>query len=158
MRKYLLTAFSLLTVMVTSATASNQTFDAACYDSPLPELTPANDTRSVPWGSPGVQLADGTTCCDSIEEVRTRIGEVDIQILKLLGERAGYVREAGRFKPNRASVFNQAANDVVVQRALNASETYHIPKTVAVEIYNTLLESMLAFEYCSFDSYRPGDC
>lgn len=83
----LLAAFSLFAALVTSAAKSNQTFDTACYDYPLPELPPANDTRVIPWGSPGVRLANGTTCCESIEEVRAQIGEVDIQILKLLGKR-----------------------------------------------------------------------
>ncbi|CAE6414469.1 unnamed protein product [Rhizoctonia solani] len=129
--------------------ASNQTFDAACYSSPLPNISPANDTRSIPWGAPGVKLTNGSDCCNSIEEVRTSIGTIDTQILKLLGERAGYVREAGRFKSNRTSVFNQVANDAVVQRALNSSKSNHIPETIAVEVYQKILETMLAFEYCS---------
>ncbi|CAE6537101.1 unnamed protein product [Rhizoctonia solani] len=148
---------SFVWVTLALAVASNQTFDAECYNSPLPNIPPANDTRSIPWGTPGVELANGTTCCDSIEEVRARIADTDQQILQLLGERAGYVREAGRFKSNRSSVFNQAANDVVVQRALNASKADHIPETIAVEVYNKILETMLAFEYCSYDSYHSED-
>jgi hypothetical protein len=53
---------------------------------------------------------------------------------------------------HRSSIFNQAANDVVVQRALNGNKTYHIPQMVTVAIYDTLLESMLAFECCSVSS------
>ncbi|CAE6414458.1 unnamed protein product [Rhizoctonia solani] len=136
------------------AAASNQAFDAVCYGSPLPNIPPANDTRPIPWGTSGVQLANGTSCCDSVEEVRAGIRVVDTQILKLLGERAEYVKEAGRFKLNRTSVFNQAANDTVVQRALNLSKSDHIPETIAVEVYTKILETMLAFEYCSYDSYR----
>ncbi|EUC56990.1 chorismate mutase [Rhizoctonia solani AG-3 Rhs1AP] len=143
--------------------ASSQTFDAACYGSPLPTIPPANDTRSIPWGTPGVKLANGTNCCNSIEEVRTRIGAIDAQILKLLGQRqvilfyCAYV-EAGRFKSNRTLVFNQAANDVVVQRALNSSQSNHIPETITVEVYNKILKTMLAFEYCSVSlrlEYNP---
>ncbi|KAH7341426.1 hypothetical protein B0J17DRAFT_625943 [Rhizoctonia solani] len=136
------------------AAPSNQTFDAGCYAPSLSNIPSANDTRPIPWGTPGVKLKNGTSCCDSVDEVRAHIGTIDAQILKLLGKRAGYVREAGRFKPNRTAVFNQAANDVVVQRALTSSKTNHLPETIAVGVYQKILETMLAFEYCSYDSYH----
>lgn len=82
-------AILLGVVLPLTAAVSNQTqvFDAACYGAPLPHLRHSKDTRSVPWGSPGMQLEDGTTCCNSIDEVRSRIAGVDTQILKLLAER-----------------------------------------------------------------------
>ena len=77
----------LVWVALVLAASPNQTFDAGCYASPLPNIPPANDTRPIPWGTPGLKLENGTSCCDSIEEVRAHIGTIDTQILKLLGER-----------------------------------------------------------------------
>ena len=36
--------------------------------------------------------------CDSIEEVRANIDRIDYQIVALLAERGGYVKQAARFK------------------------------------------------------------
>ncbi|QRV75275.1 Conserved oligomeric complex COG6 [Ceratobasidium sp. AG-Ba] len=128
---------------------SGKNLESECYAQILPNIQPANDTRMVPWGQPSVHFKNGTTCCGTIEEVRSNIGEIDQQILRLLGERAAFVREAARFKADRSGVFDQAANDAVVQRALNGTKTYHIPVTVANSTYDALLKSMLAFEYCT---------
>ncbi|MGH8352167.1 MAG: chorismate mutase [Pseudomonas sp.] len=42
--------------------------------------------------------------CSSLEEVRTRIDRLDRQIVGLVAERGGYVRQAARFKRNADEV------------------------------------------------------
>ncbi|HLH19368.1 MAG TPA: isochorismate lyase [Bryobacteraceae bacterium] len=42
--------------------------------------------------------------CRSIEEVRAEIDRIDRRIVALLGERAGYVHAAARFKPTEEAV------------------------------------------------------
>jgi isochorismate pyruvate lyase len=42
--------------------------------------------------------------CESLEEVRAEIDRIDRAIVALIGERAGYVHAAARFKDSEAAV------------------------------------------------------
>ncbi len=42
--------------------------------------------------------------CASLEEVRVQIDRLDEQIIRLIGERAGYVKAAARFKDSEHAV------------------------------------------------------
>ena len=59
----------------------------------------ADDAATHPayWGSPSV---DGGKYCVSLAEVRDNIDRIDHAIVALMAERAKYVAEAGRFKPD----------------------------------------------------------
>ena len=48
--------------------------------------------------------SSGERTCASLEEVRETIDRVDREIVRLLGERAGYVRQAARFKTGEGEV------------------------------------------------------
>ena len=39
-----------------------------------------------------------TTTCQSIEEVRANIDSIDCQIVSLIAQREGYVKQAAKFK------------------------------------------------------------
>lgn len=70
------------------ANASNGTnATSQCYSVTLPALTASSANRTVPWGSPALVLSNGTTCCDSLDEVRAGIDDVDTQLLSLLALR-----------------------------------------------------------------------
>ena len=61
-----------------------------CYGSNVIS-TPSVDYRPVPWGTPGVHFSslNGTltTCCDSLDEIRTALDVIDDQIIDLLNQR-----------------------------------------------------------------------
>ena len=42
--------------------------------------------------------------CSSIDNIRTEIDRIDQQIVALIGERAGYVRAAAKFKTSTADI------------------------------------------------------
>jgi isochorismate pyruvate lyase len=42
--------------------------------------------------------------CSSIDDIRAEIDRIDRQVVTLVGERAGYVRAAAKFKTNAADV------------------------------------------------------
>lgn len=86
----LLTLFtsSLLTFASSSPTGAS---GASCYASTLPSIPPSPDNRTVPWGSPSVHFSslNGTltTCCDSLDEIRTALDDIDEKLLDLLNQR-----------------------------------------------------------------------
>ena len=81
---------------------------SSCYGTPLPPLpaSASTENRTIPWGTPSFTLPNGTTCCDSLAQVRVGINEIDAQLVELLAQRAAYVREATRFKATLDSRFS----------------------------------------------------
>ncbi|KAJ5134861.1 Chorismate mutase [Penicillium atrosanguineum] len=132
---------------------------ASCYASTLPSVPPSTDDRPVPWGSPSVHFSalNGTltTCCDSLDEIRIALDDIDEKLLDLLNQRAAYVREATRFKSTRSSVNVPSRNDEVVQEAEEQAEHIGMPVTIARATFEAILNSSVPFEQCIFDTSHP---
>ncbi|KAJ5664880.1 Chorismate mutase [Penicillium maclennaniae] len=132
---------------------------ASCYASLLPSIPPSTDHRPVPWGSPSVHFSslNGTltTCCDSLDEIRNALDDIDGKLLDLLNQRAAYVREATRFKPTRDSVNVPSRNEEVVQQAEQQAEHIGVPVIIARATFEAILNSSVPFEQCIFDTSHP---
>ncbi|KAJ5191921.1 Chorismate mutase [Penicillium cinerascens] len=144
----------LLTSLLTSAPTASSIADS-CYGSALPTISPSTDHRSVPWGSPSVHFSslNGTltTCCNSLDDVRTALDDIDDRLLNLLNQRAAYVREATRFKSTRASVNVPSRNEEVVRQAEQQAVHIGMPVTIARATFEAILISSVPFEQCIFD-------
>jgi hypothetical protein len=66
--------------------ASADDFASACYQSPLPSISPSTANRTIPWDNPRIKNGS-MTCCSSLGEVRAEIDRVDAQLLQLLSKR-----------------------------------------------------------------------
>lgn len=82
--------FGGLTLSTAIGSAANANVNTnACYGSNVIS-TPSEDHRPVPWGTPSVHFSslNGTltTCCDSLDEIRTALDDIDDQILDLLNQ------------------------------------------------------------------------
>ncbi|CAI7605042.1 unnamed protein product [Penicillium glandicola] len=128
----------------------------ACYGSNVISA-PSADHRPVPWGTPSVHFSslNGTltACCDSLDEIRSALDDIDNQILDLLNQRAAYVREATRFKPTRDSVNVPSRNEAVLKQAEEQAVHIGVPVTIARAAIGAILNSSVPFEECIFDSY-----
>jgi hypothetical protein len=73
---------------------------ASCYGSSVVS-TPSTDHRNVPWGSPSVHFSSlngtTTTCCNSLDEIRTALDVIDEQLLHLLNSRCVLTFPAAEF-------------------------------------------------------------
>lgn len=82
----------LTSPLLTFASTASSIADS-CYGSTLPSVSPSTDHRPVPWGSPSVHFSslNGTltTCCNSLDDVRTALDDIDDQLLNLLNQRYG---------------------------------------------------------------------
>jgi len=97
--------------------------------------TPGTDTKAF-WGSP---QAAGGTCCQTLGEVRTNIDRIDRQIVALIGERGGYVREAARFKANPAAVEDKARVEQIIARLRTLAVEDKAPPDVVEATYRALI-------------------
>ncbi|KAI6009874.1 P-loop containing nucleoside triphosphate hydrolase protein [Pisolithus marmoratus] len=59
----------------------------SCYYYSLPDLPVSQDNRTIPWGEPSIAYSNGTTCCSSLDQVRSELDAIDSQLLQLLSTR-----------------------------------------------------------------------
>ncbi|KAJ6185699.1 hypothetical protein N7519_007000 [Penicillium mononematosum] len=149
--------FGFLTLSTAIGSTTNANVNNACYGSNV-SSAPSADHRPVPWGTPSVHFSslNGTitTCCDSLDEIRTALDDIDDQILDLLNRRAAYVREATRFKSSRASVNVPSRNEAVLKQAEQQAVHIGVPVTIARAAIGAILNSSVPFEQCIFDAYN----
>ncbi|APA16338.1 predicted protein [Sclerotinia sclerotiorum 1980 UF-70] len=145
----LLLAFSPLAI---SATTPTQVSDPAsvCYNSPVPTPSPINTNRTIPWGTPSYTLPNGTTCCDSLDQVRAGINDINAQLVDLLAQRAAYVREATRFKATLGDVNVPSRNQEVIDGAVAlANQTVpRLPEEIARGVFEAIINESVPFEEC----------
>ncbi|KAH9472675.1 hypothetical protein Pst134EA_003279 [Puccinia striiformis f. sp. tritici] len=114
------------------------------------------------WGRPTITLSNGTTCCDSLSQVREYIDYLDKTILDFFAIRQQFVVEAGRFKESKTAVRSSVRAVKVVENAVTAAEKNGFTPWVANATWTTALNSFTALELCLFDedvknkNYAPG--
>lgn len=148
----LLSALQLWLVVVRATSADS------CYYYPLPDLPISQDNRTIPWGEPTITYPNGTTCCSTLDQVRDELDAIDSQLLQLLSERSAYVREAARFKATEESVNDPSRSQQVIQDAIDAAPSVHLPQIVAKMVFEGIINSSVPFEECIFNAYDYDSC
>lgn len=87
-----------------------------------------------------------TPCCGNLGEVRTNIDRIDDQILRLMAERARYVREAGRFKTSAATVRDEARIRQILTRIREKAARQGVSPDVAEATFRAMVEGFTAEE------------
>ncbi|PPQ95526.1 hypothetical protein CVT26_008551 [Gymnopilus dilepis] len=128
-------------------------FAQACYGIPLPDLPASPDNRTIPWAAPSIGHGN-STCCSSLDDVRTAIDTIDLQLLELLSQRAAYVREASRFKATRYDVEAPSRDQEIIQGAVLNASAVQLPQTMAEAVFTSIINSSSVFELCIFDSFH----
>lgn len=154
-----ITAILGLNAIVALATTTNGSTDfaAPCYASTLPP-TPADASsinRPAPWGTASLVLPNGTTCCDSLSQVRAGIDEIDALLEEAIAVRVGLVREAARFKATLGSIDVPSRDAAVIQEAVEKANSTSppLPATVAKGVFAAILNYSVPFEECVFVEY-----
>lgn len=125
----------------------------SCYHIPLHSAPASAAKRPTPWGNPTIHLANGSTCCSSLDEVRAHLEATDKQLLHLLSTRASYTREEARFKSTLPYIKDPSQNKHVIQDIVKAAPSAGVPQIIAQEVYGSLFNSSVLFEECIFNTY-----
>jgi hypothetical protein len=80
--------------------ASSYNQSDQCYFIPLPSIPPSTDHRTIPWGKPTIQYANGTTCCSSLDEIRYQLDTIDAQLLQILATRYDFFTYTSYHSPS----------------------------------------------------------
>ncbi len=77
--------------------------------------------------------------CQSLDEVRAHINRIDQEIVRLLAERGGYVRQAARFKQTTDDVRAPARVEQVIGRVRALAEEHGASPDLVERVYRALI-------------------
>ena len=84
--------------------------------------------------------------CNSIEEVRSNIDRIDRQIVTLLAERGGYVKQAARFKKTTDDVKAPQRVEQVIARINALSQELGANASVVEQVYRAMISGFINAE------------
>lgn len=89
--------------------------------------------------------------CKSLEEVRSNIDRIDDEIVKLIAERTGYVKQAAKFKKNTHDVNAPNRVNAVIEKVRGKAEEYGADADLAEALYREMISRFIAMETCEFE-------
>ena len=84
--------------------------------------------------------------CNSIEEVRSNIDRIDRQIVSLLAERGGYVKQAARFKKTTDDVKAPQRVEQVIAKVTALSQELGANASVTEQVYRAMISGFINAE------------
>ena len=85
-------------------------------------------------------------------QVRIGIDALDREIVALLGRRMRWIEQAGRIKPDREAVRDEARKQDVHAKVRAEAEKHDFPPALLHELYEVLMEGSIAHEFAVFDT------
>ncbi|MEO0417563.1 MAG: chorismate mutase [Pseudomonadota bacterium] len=92
--------------------------------------------------------------CETMIDVREGVDATDRELVALLERRFGYMRAAARIKPNREAVRDEERKASVIATAVAEAEKLGIPGEVIGDVWETLVEGSIAYEFKVWDKIR----
>ena len=84
--------------------------------------------------------------CKSIEEVRLNIDRIDNEIIKLISERTGYVKQASTFKKNEEGVKAPKRVEAVIENVRSKAEEYGANPDMIEALYREMISRFINLE------------
>ncbi|MDP3517001.1 MAG: chorismate mutase [Pseudohongiella sp.] len=94
--------------------------------------------------------------CNSLEEVRENIDRLDRQIVGLLAERGGYVKQAARFKKTTDDVKAPQRVEQVIAKVLALSADMGAIPTVTEAVYRAMISAFINSEMAEHAALAGG--
>ncbi|MFT7004074.1 MAG: isochorismate pyruvate lyase [Sulfurimonas sp.] len=88
--------------------------------------------------------------CNSLEEVRTEIDELDIQLVELISQRSRYVRQAASFKESIEEVKANDRIEFVMQKVRKKAIELNIAPNMISELFKIMIDNMIEAEISEF--------
>ena len=88
--------------------------------------------------------------CESLAEVRENIDRIDNEIIKLIAERGGFVRQAA-FKKNEDGVRDSGRVEAVIAKARDKAAKYGAEPDVVETVYRNMIAAFISMEMKEFN-------
>ena len=92
--------------------------------------------------------------CNSIDEVRTNINNIDEQIVKLIALRGGFVKQAAKFKKDNDDVKAPKRVEEVILKVKNIARLNDANEEVVENVYRTMIDSFIKAEMKEFEKLK----
>lgn len=89
--------------------------------------------------------------CKSLEEVRANIDRIDDSIIKLMGERTDYVRQAAKFKASTDGVKAPDRVEAVIRKVRGSAEKYGADADMVEALYRNMISRFVDMETREFE-------
>lgn len=105
-----------------------------------------------------VAASDAAAHCQTMTDVRRQIDRIDREIVALLAERAGYVRQAARIKPGREDIVDRTRIEEVIGKVRGYAQEQGLEPELVDAVYRLMIDRFIAQEAAEFDRLRgaPG--
>jgi isochorismate pyruvate lyase len=87
-------------------------------------------------------------------EVREGVDALDRALVELLVQRFSFMDAAARIKPSREAVRDEARKAQVIANASAAAKIGGLPDGLAEQLWETLVEASIAYEFGVWDTTR----
>lgn len=88
--------------------------------------------------------------CNSLGEVRENIDRIDNEIIKLIAERGGYVKQAAAFKKSESAVRDNSRVEAVIKNARSKAENYGADPDLIEAVYRVMISKFIGSEMNEF--------
>jgi isochorismate pyruvate lyase len=92
--------------------------------------------------------------CNSIEEVRNNINNIDEQIVKLIALRGEFVNQAAKFKKDSDDVKAPKRVEEVITKVKNFAKMNSANENVVENVYRTMIDSFINAEMKEFEKLK----
>ena len=92
--------------------------------------------------------------CQTMQQVRAGVDEIDRQLVALLKRRFGYMDAAARIKPDRSAVRDEWRKADVLAKVDAVATELGVDQALMARLYEDLIETSIAHELEVFDRTR----
>ncbi|MGB8274438.1 MAG: chorismate mutase [Alphaproteobacteria bacterium] len=89
--------------------------------------------------------------CNTLGEIRSNIDRIDRELVKLLAERASFVRRAGELKATREAIVDPKRIEDIIADVRRRSRDLGLEADVAEDVFRVMIGRFIDFEYEVFD-------
>jgi isochorismate pyruvate lyase len=85
--------------------------------------------------------------CNSIEEIRQEIDEIDHNIISLIGKRLSYIKEIVKYKNNPDEVYARKRHLGVISERREFAASLHLDPDVIESVYRILMDYFIREQF-----------
>ena len=89
--------------------------------------------------------------CETLDDIRRNINELDALIAPLMAQRLHYVKAAAKFKPSKEGVIVQSRVEEIIQLVRGMAEKYDANPDTIENVYRTMIGEFTLEEQRNWD-------
>lgn len=90
--------------------------------------------------------------CKCLDDVRSNIDRIDDEIVKLIAERTGYVKQAAKFKKSGNDVKAPARVEAVIEMVRGKAQKYGADPNMVEALYREMIGRFVDMEISEFSN------